>query len=68
MAWRDVPERYGSRVTPHTRFRRRAKDGTFTRLKHLKHLKQWRGITTRCDKTAESYRASVTLASPLMWT
>ncbi|MEV6963229.1 transposase, partial [Streptomyces sp. NPDC051207] len=30
-AWRDVPERYGSRATPHTRFRR-AKDGTFERM------------------------------------
>lgn len=31
------------------------------------HLKQWRGIATRYDKTAESYRAAVTLASLLMW-
>ena len=30
-------------------------------------LKQWRGIATRYDKTAESYRAAVTLASLLMW-
>jgi transposase len=29
-------------------------------------LKQWRGIATRYDKTAESYRAAVTLASLLM--
>ncbi|MEU8807339.1 transposase, partial [Streptomyces anthocyanicus] len=30
-------------------------------------LKQWRGIATRYDKTAESFRAAVTLASLLMW-
>ncbi|MEU8459165.1 IS5 family transposase [Streptomyces griseoaurantiacus] len=30
-------------------------------------LKQWRGIATRYDKTAESYKAAVTLASLLMW-
>lgn len=31
------------------------------------HLKQWRGIATRFDKTATSYQAAVTLASLLMW-
>src|ERR1051325_10557571 len=31
VAWRDVPERYGPWATLHTRFRRRAKDGTFER-------------------------------------
>ncbi|WP_267241494.1 IS5 family transposase [Streptomyces sp. PR69] len=30
-------------------------------------LKQWRGIATRYDKTAESYKAAITLASILMW-
>jgi transposase len=37
--------------------------------KHLNvnRLKQWRGIATRYDKTAESYKAAVTLASLLMW-
>ncbi|MDX3372396.1 IS5 family transposase [Streptomyces sp. ME02-6987-2C] len=30
-------------------------------------LKQWRGVATRYDKTAESYQAAVTLASLLMW-
>lgn len=30
-------------------------------------LKQWRGIATRYEKTAESYQAAVTLASLLMW-
>ncbi|MFC9341531.1 IS5 family transposase [Streptomyces sp. NPDC057021] len=30
-------------------------------------LKQWRGIATRYDKTADSYEAAVTLASLLMW-
>lgn len=30
-------------------------------------LKQWRGIATRYDKTAESYQAAVALASLLMW-
>ncbi|MFC4464570.1 transposase [Streptomyces xiangluensis] len=32
VAWRDVPERYGSWATLHTRFRRWAKNGTFTRM------------------------------------
>jgi transposase len=30
-------------------------------------LKQWRGIATRYDKTAEPYQAAVTHASLLMW-
>ncbi|MFE3151405.1 MULTISPECIES: transposase [unclassified Streptomyces] len=30
-------------------------------------LKQWCGIATRYDKTAQSYEAAVTLASLLMW-
>ncbi|UYM26228.1 IS5 family transposase [Streptomyces albus] len=30
-------------------------------------LKQWRGIATRYDKTAESYQAAITLAALLMW-
>ncbi|MYR47633.1 transposase [Streptomyces sp. SID4928] len=30
-------------------------------------LKQWRGLATRFDKTAQSYEAAVTLASLLMW-
>ena len=30
-------------------------------------LKQWRGIATRYDKRAESYRAAVTLAALLLW-
>ncbi|MGW7309942.1 IS5 family transposase [Streptomyces sp. NPDC054835] len=30
-------------------------------------LKQWRGIATRYDKTAQSYEAALTLASLLMW-
>jgi len=30
-------------------------------------LKQWRGIATRCCKTAQSFRAAVTLAAVLMW-
>ena len=32
VAWRDVPERYGSWATLHTRLRRWAKDGTFERM------------------------------------
>ncbi|MEU1081732.1 transposase [Streptomyces sp. NPDC005908] len=32
VAWRDVPERYGPSATLHTRFRRWAKDRTFTRM------------------------------------
>jgi transposase len=31
-AWRDVPERYGSWASLHTRFRRWAADGTFERM------------------------------------
>ncbi|MFJ4518670.1 transposase [Streptomyces sp. NPDC088816] len=33
----------------------------------LQRLKQWRGIVTRYDKTAESCQATVALASLLMW-
>ena len=32
VAWRDVPERYGSWATLHTCFRRWATDGIFTRM------------------------------------
>lgn len=32
VAWRDVPPRYGSWATLHTRFRRWAKDGTLNRM------------------------------------
>ncbi|AYN43337.1 transposase [Streptomyces dangxiongensis] len=32
VAWRDVPERYGSWASLHTRFRRWAADGTFERM------------------------------------
>ncbi|MFD0036938.1 transposase [Streptomyces anulatus] len=32
VAWRDVPERYGSCASLHTRFRRWAADGTFDRV------------------------------------
>lgn len=32
VAWRDVPERYGSWASLHTRFRRWAADGTFTAM------------------------------------
>lgn len=30
-------------------------------------LKNWRGIATRCDKTARNYRAGVLFASTLIW-
>ncbi|MFE2560535.1 hypothetical protein ACFXGT_31875 [Streptomyces sp. NPDC059352] len=30
-------------------------------------VKQWSGIATCHDKTAESFQAAVTLVSPLMW-
>ncbi len=30
-------------------------------------LKQWRGLATRYDKTRESYQATVTIASLLLW-
>ncbi|MEU1630490.1 transposase [Streptomyces sp. NPDC020096] len=32
VAWQGIPERYGPWATLHTRFRRWAKDGTFTRM------------------------------------
>ena len=31
------------------------------------HLKQWRGIATRYDKTARNYHAGITLAATLLW-
>ncbi len=30
-------------------------------------LKQWQGIATRYDKTAQAYQAAVTVASLLTW-
>lgn len=30
-------------------------------------LKQWRGLATRYDKTRESYQATITIASILLW-
>ncbi|RMB81458.1 IS5 family transposase [Streptomyces shenzhenensis] len=39
VAWRNVPERYGSWATLHTRFRRWAKDGTFERMLHAAQAK-----------------------------
>ncbi|MBJ6613835.1 transposase [Streptomyces sp. I4(2020)] len=38
-AWRDVPERYGSWATLHTRFRRWANDGTFERMHRVAQAK-----------------------------
>ncbi|MFD3553437.1 transposase [Streptomyces goshikiensis] len=32
VAWRDVPERYGSRASLHTRFRRWEADATFDQM------------------------------------
>nr|WP_269153402.1 transposase [Streptomyces halstedii] len=42
VAWRDVPERYGSRTGLHTRFRHWVGDGTFGRM-----LKNARAAQTR---------------------
>jgi transposase len=48
----------------------------FDRERHKQHnvvercfnrLKQWRGIATRYDKTAQSYQAAVTLAALMIW-
>ncbi|GLZ12683.1 transposase [Actinomadura sp. NBRC 104425] len=38
-AWRDVPERYGSWRSLHTRFRWWAADGTFTRMLQAAHAR-----------------------------
>ena len=35
---------------------------------HFGWLKQWRGIATRYDKLAITYRAGVLLAAVLSWT
>lgn len=58
-----IRARRGSRVGRPSRFdeQRSVVERYFNRLK------QWRGIATRYDKTAESYQAAVTLASLLMW-
>ncbi|WP_146214467.1 transposase [Streptomyces sp. ICBB 8177] len=48
-AWRDVPERYGSWHTLHTRFRRWALDGTFERM--------LRAAQTRADAAGDMNRA-----------
>ncbi len=71
-----MPEHYGPRATLHTSFRRWAADGTFDReaYKHrnvvercFNRLKRWRGVATRYNKTAQSYKAAVSLASLLVW-
>ena len=33
----------------------------------IAHLKKWRGIATRYDKTARNYHAGITLAAALLW-
>ncbi|WP_405676007.1 transposase [Streptomyces xanthophaeus] len=37
VAWRDAPDRYGSGVSLHTRFRRWEADGTFERMLQARH-------------------------------
>ena len=33
----------------------------------MNRLKQWRGLATRYDKRAASYRAMVVIAAPMLW-
>jgi transposase len=33
----------------------------------INRLKQWRGVATRFDKRAANYRATVVIASILLW-
>ncbi|MFC5017048.1 IS5 family transposase [Streptomyces lienomycini] len=71
-----IPERADQAGNRARRGRRGGRPPAFDRevYKHrnvvercFNRLKQWRGIATRYDKTAESYEAAVTLASLLMW-
>ncbi|MEU7405657.1 MULTISPECIES: IS5 family transposase [Streptomyces] len=71
-----IPERADQARNRTRRGRRGGRPPAFDRetYKHrnvvercFNRLKQWRGIATRYDKTAESYEAAVTLASLLMW-
>jgi transposase len=59
--------RRGSRGGRPPAFDREAYKQRNTVERCFNRLKQWRGIATRYDKTAESYEAAVTLASLLMW-
>jgi len=36
--------------------------------RYFNRLKQWRGIATRYDKTAQNYRGGVLLAGLILWT
>lgn len=36
--------------------------------RYFNRLKQWRGIATRYDKTAQNYRGGLLLAALLLWT
>ncbi|CAH9420040.1 Mobile element protein [Streptomyces globisporus] len=71
-----IPERADQTGNRARRGRRGGRPPAFDRevYKHrnvvercFNRLKQWRGIATRYDKTAQSYEAAVTLASLLMW-
>ncbi|NEC03412.1 IS5 family transposase [Streptomyces anulatus] len=71
-----IPERADQARNRHRRGSRGGRPPAFDKqvYKHcnvvercFNRLKQWRGIATRYDKTAQAYEAAVTLASLLMW-
>ncbi|BAJ26289.1 putative transposase [Kitasatospora setae KM-6054] len=59
--------RRGSRGGRPTAFNRRLYKHRNVVERCFNHLKQWRGLASRYDKTAVSYQAAATLASLLMW-
>ena len=80
--WRDLSERYGPWRTCYDRFvraqraRHPDRKPTFDKERYRRHnvvercvnrLKRWRGVATRSEKRAASYRAMVVLASLMIW-
>ncbi|MBB6035008.1 transposase [Phytomonospora endophytica] len=71
-----IPERADHKTNRARRGPRGGRPPTFDqqRYKHrnvvercFNHLKQWRGIATRYDKTSQSYAAAITLAAIHQW-
>jgi transposase len=74
--WRDLPEHFGPWKNNHTRFSRWAKAGVWEKLfkaladdpnSEYAMIKQFRGIATRYQKTAQNLHAGLDLVSAMAW-
>ena len=75
--WRDLPEvfgqrRHGRHPQPPVAARKHPLDKHLYAQRHLieccfSKLKQFRRVATRYEKTAQNYRAVVTLAAFVLW-